>query len=182
MKVGVGVLYRHLSSQREVGDYERWRGHSFLMTNAVISSHILEIKNAYAKWRSAPLAVLLPNVHFAFTAEGRTGGIPYLSGDIFLGTFAEFQKATIRFVMSARLSVRMEQLGCHWPDFHEIWYFRIFRKSVEIIQVSLKPEKNNGYFTWRPTYFFVISRSILFIMKNVPDKICRDTRNIYFVK
>jgi len=20
-------------------------------------------------------------------------------------------------------SVRMEQLGCHWTDFHEIWYF-----------------------------------------------------------
>ena len=24
------------------------------------------------------------------------------------------------FVMSVRLSLRMEQLGCHWTDFHEI--------------------------------------------------------------
>jgi hypothetical protein len=28
------------------------------------------------------------------------------------------------------MSVRMEQLGSHWTDFHEIWYLRIFRKSV----------------------------------------------------
>jgi hypothetical protein len=25
----------------------------------------------------------------------------------------------------------MEQIGAHWADFHEIWYFSIFRKSVE---------------------------------------------------
>jgi len=31
----------------------------------------------------------------------------------------------------------------------------IFRKSVEKIQVSLKSDKNNGYFTWcRPIYIF----------------------------
>jgi len=28
----------------------------------------------------------------------------------------------------------------------------IFRKSVEKIQISLKSEKNNRYFTWRPIY------------------------------
>jgi len=31
----------------------------------------------------------------------------------------------------------------------------IFRKYVEKIQVSLKSDKNNGYFTWRPIYIFV---------------------------
>jgi hypothetical protein len=30
----------------------------------------------------------------------------------------------------------------------------IFRKSVEKIQVSLKSDKNNGYFTWRPMYIY----------------------------
>jgi len=35
---------------------------------------------------------------------------------IFLGAFAKLQKATISFVMS----VRMEQLGSHWTDFHEV--------------------------------------------------------------
>ena len=44
----------------------------------------------------------------------------------------------------------MEQLGSHWTHFHEIWYLRVFRKSVDKIQVSLKSSKNRGYFTWRP--------------------------------
>jgi hypothetical protein len=37
--------------------------------------------------------------------------------------------------MSVRSSVRMEYLGSHWPDFHEILYLRIFRKSLEKIKV-----------------------------------------------
>ena len=44
-------------------------------------------------------------------------------------------------------SVRMEQLDSNWTDFHEIWYLSIFRESVEKIQVSLKSDKNIGYFT-----------------------------------
>jgi hypothetical protein len=53
----------------------------------------------------------------------------------------------------------MEYLGSHWADFLEIWYLSIFRKSVEKIQVSLKYDKINGYFTWRPIY---ISHDIFF--------------------
>jgi len=30
----------------------------------------------------------------------------------------------------------------------------IFKKSVKKIQVLLKSEKNNGYFTWRPVYIY----------------------------
>ena len=37
-----------------------------------------------------------------------------------LGAFAKFRKATISFVMPVRLSVRMEQFGSRWADFHEI--------------------------------------------------------------
>ena len=46
----------------------------------------------------------------------------------------------------------MEQVASHWTDFHEIWYLNIFRKSVQKIQVSIKSDKNNGHFTWRPIY------------------------------
>ena len=42
----------------------------------------------------------------------------------------------------------MEQHGSHWTDFHEILYLS-FRKSVQKLQVTLKSNKNNGYFTWR---------------------------------
>ena len=52
----------------------------------------------------------------------------------------------------------MEQLGSHWANFREIFYlnfsfrFFFFLKSVEKIQVPLKSDKNNGYFTWIPIY------------------------------
>jgi hypothetical protein len=60
---------------------------------------------------------------------------------------ARSEKCEKRLLASSYLSFRMEQLGSHWTDFHEILYLRIFRKYVEKIQVSLKSDKNNGYFT-----------------------------------
>ena len=44
-------------------------------------------------------------------------------------------------------SVRTEDLGSRWTDFCEISYLSMFRKSVEKLQVSLKSDKNGGYFT-----------------------------------
>jgi hypothetical protein len=70
-----------------------------------------------------------------------------------LGAFEKFRKATISFVMPVRLSVRME-LGSHLKDIRQVWHLSIFRKSAEKIQVSLKSDKNNGYFTQRPIYIF----------------------------
>ena len=64
------------------------------------------------------------------------------------------RKATVSFLMSVRPSVRIEQLGSHWQDLHEIWYSSVFKKSIKKIKFSWKSYKNNGYFTWRPTYFF----------------------------
>jgi hypothetical protein len=37
----------------------------------------------------------------------------------FLGAFAELRKATITFIMSVCVSVRMEQLDFLWTDFEE---------------------------------------------------------------
>ena len=73
----------------------------------------------------------------------------------FLCSFSKFWKATSSLVMSVHPSVRMEQLGCHWRDFHEISCLWIFRKSDEKLQVSLQSDKNNGYFTWRSIYLFL---------------------------
>ena len=42
-------------------------------------------------------------------------------------------------------SISVEQIGSHCTDFHEIWYWGIFQKSVKKIQLSLKSDKNNGY-------------------------------------
>ena len=71
----------------------------------------------------------------------------------FLGAFAKSRKAAIGFVMS----VLPRHLGYHWTDFHDTRYLRIFRKSTDKIQVSLKSDKSNGYFTWRPMCLYDIS-------------------------
>jgi hypothetical protein len=71
----------------------------------------------------------------------------------FLGSFAKWRKENISF-MSVCPSVCMEQLGSHWTDFDETWYLGLFRKSVEKIQISLKSDKNNVYFTWRRLNIF----------------------------
>ena len=60
----------------------------------------------------------------------------------------------ISFVMSGCPSVRKEQLGSQCKDFHKILYLNIYRKSVKKFQVSLKYDKNRGYFTWIPTYIY----------------------------
>jgi hypothetical protein len=66
----------------------------------------------------------------------------------FLGAFSNVRKAPISFVMSIRPSVcphgstRLPLDGFAWDLILEF-----FRKSVEKIQVLLKSDKNNGYFT-----------------------------------
>jgi len=103
----------------------------------------------------------------------------------FLGAFVKLRKTTIRFVMSVRpsvcLSVQMGKLGSHWTDFHEIWYFSIFRTPVEKIQVSLKSDNNNRYFTWRPIH--ICANISLFPSYNekFSDKICREKENTHFM-
>ena len=48
---------------------------------------------------------------------------------------------------SVRPPTLIEELGYHSTDFHENLYLSIFIEFDENIQVSLKFEKNNGYFT-----------------------------------
>ena len=74
-----------------------------------------------------------------FVHSNRANAPELLLTRTFLGAFAKFRKAIISFVMSGCLFVHMEQqLGSHWTDFHDSWYFRIFPKTFDKIQVSLK--------------------------------------------
>jgi hypothetical protein len=79
-----------------------------------------------------------------------------------LGAFAKLRKATISFVMSVRLSVRMEQLGSNWTDFHDTSYLSAFRKSVlkqRFTKIGQKwrflCKKNNTHFLRYRAQFFV---------------------------
>jgi hypothetical protein len=63
-------------------------------------------------------------------------------------------KATVSFLMFVRPSVRIEQLGSHWTDFHEILYLSIFRKFSWKIKVSLKSDKTKWYFYMKTKIYF----------------------------
>ena len=73
-----------------------------------------------------------------------------------VGAFAKLREAAVSFAMFlyACVPVRREQLGSLWTNFHKISYLKIFRKSVEKIQVSLKSNKNNWYLTLSPKYIY----------------------------
>jgi hypothetical protein len=103
--------------------------------------------------------------------------------DIPFYTHSKLQK--MRLLASLCLSVRssfclsfsMDKLGFYWTDFHEILYLNIFRKSVLVIQVSLKSDKNNGYLPWRRTCIYI--RCILLQMINFSDRSCRGNQNTH---
>jgi hypothetical protein len=67
-----------------------------------------------------------------------------------LEVFAKFRKATINFVMSVCPPIRPQ--GTPRRIFVEFGIFVFFLKSVEEIQFSLKPDKNEGHWASRPTY------------------------------
>ena len=82
-----------------------------------------------------------------------------------LDPFAKLRRASISFVMSVCPCVRVSVCPCvrvsvllsameHSAPTGRIWYFSIYRKSVQKTQVSFKSDKNNGCFTWRPVHIF----------------------------
>ena len=77
----------------------------------------------------------------------------FVSLALLLGLFAKLRKATIRFFISVRVSVHVEQLSSHATDFHKIWYLRIFRKLSGKFSFHKNLTIITG-FTWRPIYIF----------------------------
>jgi hypothetical protein len=63
-------------------------------------------------------------------------------------------------------------------------YFQLFpklQKSVKKIQVSLKPDKNNGYFTWKPMYILIISVQFFLEWKMFHTNIVEKNQNMQFI-
>jgi len=63
-----------------------------------------------------------------------------------LGAFAKSRKVPISFITSARLSICLNSALTGW-SFREIWYWELLLESAEKIKVSLKSDRNIGYFT-----------------------------------
>jgi hypothetical protein len=72
----------------------------------------------------------------------------------------------------------MEHLCSHWTDFNEIWSSGIFRRCVGKIQVSLKSDKNNRYFTWSPVYIYDIS--FIYSLNEMFQAICLEKIETHF--
>jgi hypothetical protein len=69
----------------------------------------------------------------------------------------------------------MEHFGFSWNLICEY-----FSKTAKKIQVALKSEKNNGYFTWRCSTF-IISHSVLLRIGICSNKNCRENQNTHFM-
>jgi hypothetical protein len=108
--------------------------------------------------------------------------VHFLYFHVILDAFAKLRKATISFIMSVHPSVcphrtaRLALNGFSWNSI--VAYFSII---VYKILVPLKLDKSNGYLTWCPIYTFIISHSILLIMRNVSNKYCRENQNTHFM-
>jgi hypothetical protein len=102
----------------------------------------------------------------------------------FVGTFAELRKASVIFVTSVCLSVRKPARNNSAPTGRNLMKFNFlifFENLPRKIQVSLKSDKNNGYFKWRPVYIMMISSRIHHRMRNVSDKRCTENQNTHFM-
>jgi hypothetical protein len=85
------------------------------------------------------------------------------------------KKETVSFFISVRPSLRAEQLGCHWVDFHEILCSSSFRKSVKKVYVSLKCTSHEGQYT-----YLIISRSVLLKTRKFSNKVVEKTKTHIF--
>jgi len=116
---------------------------------------------------------------------------PYPSADVrkhriqaVLSAFAKLRKATVSFVMSVclsiRTSVRLEQLGSNWTNFHEIWYLNIFRQSVDEIMflhnLTIMADTSG-----EDLRTFMISRGIIRRMRNILVRSCRENQHTHFM-
>ena len=71
-------------------------------------------------------------------------------------TYTRSRKLPISFVMSSSVSAGND-LTPTGRIFMKYGIWVLFRKYIVKIQVSLKSEKRNWYFAWRPVYIYIIS-------------------------
>jgi hypothetical protein len=80
----------------------------------------LDITGRYELVRSKGL-LSVSSVYFCTKIRGKL--LFHIMITAFLGTFAESRKVAVSLIVSVCLSVRTEQLGSRWTDFHDIWTF-----------------------------------------------------------
>jgi len=72
----------------------------------------------------------------------------------FLSAFAKLRRGAFSFFMPVSQSISPPTAYLLLDDFALNLIIKYFSIICREIQASLKSDKNNGYFTWIPTYFF----------------------------
>jgi len=111
------------------------------------------------------------------------GGGDWVTESIFwfLSAFAKLWKVIITFIVSVCPSAWNDLALTGWI-FMKFYIWVFFESLSRKFQVSLKADKNNWYFIWRPIYIFDhILLSFILRMRNVSDKNGRENQNTYRV-
>jgi glucose-6-phosphate-specific signal transduction histidine kinase len=112
-------------------------------------------------------------------------GFSGIATGILLDTFARLRKTLVSSYMSVC------SLTCVSPS---AWinsaltgliltklYIRLFFEHLwRKIQFTLKSDKHNGTFKWKPKHIMIMCRSVFLIMKNVSDRSCSENSNAHF--
>ena len=78
-------------------------------------------------------------------------------------------------------SLRMEKLGSHWTDFHEMWYWSSFENLFEKSKTHWNLTRTTGTLLEDQCTLLIIVRSVLSRPRYVWDKCCRENQNTHFV-
>jgi hypothetical protein len=71
--------------------------------------------------------------------------------------------------MPVRPSVRMEKLGFHWTDFHEIWQLNIFQKMYPENSNFIQSDKKRGTL-YKDQYVFLVTSCLIHLrMTTAPE-------------
>jgi hypothetical protein len=81
----------------------------------------------------------------------------------FFDVFAKLRKSTIRSV------IRIEELGSHWTDFHEIWYLKFFENLWRKFKFHLYLKIISDT-TWDQYTFLIMCHSVLLKIRIFSDK------------
>ena len=104
----------------------------------------MDSKNVILHYSKLILYDLVVNMMGLYNVKDRVNSEGFLS----LGAFVNLRKVTISFVMSVPVRPSAwKNSALTGGDIYDISYLSVFRTSGEKNQVSLKSDKNNGYFT-----------------------------------
>jgi len=116
------------SSEAELFHTGRQAGRRTDMTKLIVAFHNFANAPEKGTYSCFSMATIVTRTLNNVSSRNKNNVLCTLS-TTFSAAFAKLRKAIIGFFMSVRPSVRMERLGSHWTDFHEILYLSIFRKK-----------------------------------------------------